>query len=175
MFARTHSHISVHCRIAAATLIVLALPGCGYLPESSFTLANESRLPKWFILEHGQTRDDVKVTMDYYLNQSGATAKFTLRNSWGITIKEETGHCRGIYPLKRKEPPPGFPDGYPSYEVISVGEQTEIIEHRRMESIFYVTDDPAVLSEFAEHATTNPPPHEDASPTTLARTTELAR
>lgn len=131
--------------------MVLVLLGCSYFPESSFTLANESRLPKWLTLQPGQARADVKVTMDYYLSQSGATAKFTLRNSSGIVIQEVTGQCRGIYPLKRKEQPPGFPEGYPSYEVISVGDQTEIIEHRKMEPIFYVTDDPAVVSEFSEH------------------------
>jgi len=37
--------------------------------------------------------------------------------------------------------------GYPSYEVITLNGITDIIEHRRMEPIFYVTDDPAVWKE----------------------------
>ena len=44
-------------------------------------------------------------------------------------------------------PPPGFPPGYPAYEVITVNGITDIIEHRKMEPIFYVTDDPAVWKE----------------------------
>jgi len=36
---------------------------------------------------------------------------------------------------------------YPSYEIITVGRTTEVIEHRKMEPIFYVTDDPSVLSK----------------------------
>jgi hypothetical protein len=36
---------------------------------------------------------------------------------------------------------------YPAYAAITVNGVTDIIEHRRMESIFYVTDDPAVWKE----------------------------
>jgi hypothetical protein len=46
-----------------------------------------------------------------------------------------------------KVPSPGFPAGYPSYEIVSIGGVTEIIEHRKMEPIFYVSDDPAVRAE----------------------------
>ena len=45
----------------------------------------------------------------------------------------------------------GFPAGYPVYEIIAVGGKTEIIEHRKMEPVFYVTDDPAVWAEFSSH------------------------
>ena len=37
--------------------------------------------------------------------------------------------------------------GYPSYEVITVNGVIEIIEHRKLEPIFYITDDLAVLKE----------------------------
>jgi hypothetical protein len=33
---------------------------------------------------------------------------------------------------------------YPGYEVVTVDGMTEVIEHRRMEPIFYITDDPQV-------------------------------
>ena len=39
------------------------------------------------------------------------------------------------------------PIPYPSYEIISVNGLTEIIEHRRMEPIFYLTDDPHVKQQ----------------------------
>jgi len=38
---------------------------------------------------------------------------------------------------------------YPSYEIITVGKATEVIEHRKMGPVFYVTDEPAVLSKLS--------------------------
>jgi hypothetical protein len=54
---------------------------------------------------------------------------------------------KGLEPLQLKHPPPGFPPGYPSYEIITVNGITDIIEHRKPEAIFYVTDDPTVWKE----------------------------
>ena len=127
------------------------LTGCGLFPESSFSLANESRLPKWFTLLPNQTRANVTVTMDYYIDSSGRTATFTLRDSSGAVISKVTGKQKGLDPLQRSTRLPGYSEGYPSYEIITVGGITEIIEHRKMEPIFYVTDDPEVKAEFADH------------------------
>jgi hypothetical protein len=138
----------------ALGVVVLAcqlLTGCGLFPESSFSLANESRLPKWFTLLPNQTRANVTVTMDYYIDSSGRTATFTLRDSSGSVISKVTGKQKGLEPLQRSTRLPGYPEGYPSYEIITVGGITEIIEHRKMEPIFYVTDDPEVKAEFANH------------------------
>jgi hypothetical protein len=138
----------------ALGVVVLAcqlLTGCGLFPESSFSLANESRLPKWFTLLPNQTRANVTVTMDYYIDSSGRTATFTLRDSSGSVISKVTGKQKGLEPLQRSTRLPGYPEGYPSYEIITVGGITEIIEHRKMEPIFYVTDDPQVKAEFANH------------------------
>lgn len=62
-----------------------------------------------------------------------------------------TGNLIGYEPLHRKTKLPGYPEGYPSYEITTVGEITEFIEHRRVEPIFYVTDDPAVDEELASY------------------------
>jgi hypothetical protein len=132
-------------------LACLVLTGCGLFPESSFSLANESRLPKWFTIPPNQTRANVTVAMDYYIDSSGRTATFILRDSNGSVISKVTGKQKGLEPLQRRTKLPGHPDGYPSYEIITVGEITEIIEHRQMEPIFYVTDDPDVKAEFANH------------------------
>jgi hypothetical protein len=37
--------------------------------------------------------------------------------------------------------------GYPSYEAITVNGVADIVEHRRMEPLFYMTDDPNVWTE----------------------------
>jgi hypothetical protein len=136
----------------ALGVVVLAcqlLTGCGLFPESSFSLANESRLPKWFTVSPNQTRANVTVTMDYYIDSSGRTATFTLRDSSGSVISKVTGKQKGLEPLQRSTRLPGYPERYPSYEIITVGGITEIIEHRKREPIFYVTDDPEVKAEFA--------------------------
>jgi hypothetical protein len=122
--------------------------GCEWFPESTFELASESRLPKWISLPPGLTRADVSITMSYYVKLwGGRTSTFILKDTKGQVRTKVYGKERGLAPNQLKHPPPGFPPGYPSYEVITVSGITDIIEHRKMEPIFYVTDDPAVWKE----------------------------
>ena len=64
--------------IAILAATCLSLLGCDSFPESSFELASESRLPKWFTSPPGLSRPEVTVTMDYYVKSTGRTARFTL-------------------------------------------------------------------------------------------------
>ncbi len=53
-------------------LVMLAIAGSvivlsEWIPESTFELASESRLPKWITLPPGLTRADVSTTMSYYI------------------------------------------------------------------------------------------------------------
>ena len=121
--------------------------GCEWFPESTFELASESRLPKWNTLPPGLTRADVSVTLSYYSVPWGGIATFILQTTKGQTLKKVYGKVKGLEPLQLKNSPPGFPPGYPSYEIITVNGITDIIEHRKMEPIFYITDDPAVWKE----------------------------
>ena len=123
--------------------------GCDYFPESSFQLANESRLPKWITLPSGLTRADVSITMNYYVKPWGRTAQFILRDEEGRIVKKENGKLRCRAPFELKSPPQGFPPGYPAYEEITVLGMTEIIEHKKMEPIFYITDDPTVWKQYS--------------------------
>src|SRR5437870_2236714 len=134
--------------IAILAAVCLCLLGCESFPESSFQLARESRLPKWFALPSGLSRSDVSVTMNYYLKSTGRDATFILRDvKKNRRLAEVDGIQKGLEPLKLKNPPPGFPPGSPAYEIITVNGITEIIEHRRAEPFFYITDDPAMWSE----------------------------
>lgn len=101
-------------------------------------------MPRWITLPPGLTRIDVSVTMNYYISPVGRDAKFILKDSKGKKLAVITGKEKGLSPLELRNPPQGFDPGYPAYEVIVVGGVTEIIEHRKMEPIFYVNDDPAV-------------------------------
>ena len=121
--------------------------GCEWFPESTFDLASESRLPKWITLPPGLTRADVSITMSYYVKPWGRTSTFVLKDSKGQVRTKLYGKDRGLGPNLLKHPPPGFPPGYPAYEVITVNGITDIIEHRKPEPIFYITDDPAVWKE----------------------------
>ena len=138
-------------RGAALWVVVLsaisgsAMIGCQYFPESTFELASESRLPKWFSPPPGLTRADVSITMNYYIKPWGCSATFIMQS--GKRQTKVNGKVRGTEPLHLKNPPQGFPSGYPSYEIVTVNGITDIIEHRKMEPIFYVTDDPAVWNE----------------------------
>jgi hypothetical protein len=117
------------------------------IPESTFELASESRLPKWIALPPGLTRADVSLAMSYYTAPWGGSARFTLRDTKGHKLATIRGKLRGLYPLQLRHPPQGFAPGYPSYEVATAGGITEIIEHKQMEPVFYISDDPAVLKE----------------------------
>lgn len=124
----------------------VSLTGC---LESSFKLSPESRLPKWFELPEGMPRDEVSVTMDYYTYPGERVAVFKLlQNEKLFASKEVSGTLRGSQPLHLKNPPTGFPKHYPSYEVVTVNGITDIVEHRKMEPVFYMTDDPSVWKEF---------------------------
>lgn len=131
--------------IASCLLSLIFLIGC---VESSFELSEESRLPKWFTLNDGLTRKDVTVTLDYYLFPTEKSV-FKLMDKNRNILSEKKGERVGGYlePKTLKDPPPGFPAGYPSYEIIGVDGIIDIIEHRKMEPVFYITDDPDVRRE----------------------------
>jgi hypothetical protein len=132
--------------LVALTILGSAI-GCEWFPEATFELASESRLPKWITLPPGLTRSDVSITMNYYSMPWGGRATFILQDTKRQIRTKVHGKTRGLGSNQLKHPPPGFPPGYPAYEVITVNGITEIIEHRKLEPIFYITDDPAVWKE----------------------------
>jgi hypothetical protein len=134
--------------VATATL-ASAITGCEYFPESTFRLANESRLPKWFAIPPRLARADVSITMNYYVTPWGRTATFVLQDSKGKILKKLHGSEACDKPFELKNPPQGYPSGYPAYELVTVSGTTEMIEHRKMEPIFYISDDAAIRKEYA--------------------------
>src|SRR5579872_4881602 len=95
--------------------------------EASFDLASDSRLPRWFAIPPRLSRSDVAVTMDYYIGPNGRTATFTLRNArTGKKIAEVDGTMKGLEPVSLENVK--RPTINPSYEIITVGRTTEVIE-----------------------------------------------
>ena len=86
--------------------------------------------------------------MDTYLFPTEKSI-FKLRDKKGNILATVNGNRFGgyLYPKKLSNSPSGYPDGYPSYEVIISGGVIDIIEHRKMEPIFYTTDDPLVWKD----------------------------
>jgi hypothetical protein len=130
-----------------AALCISACPMTGCL-ESSFNLANESRLPRGIAIPPGLTRPDVSVTLDYH---TGPKAKFTVQDRNGKKVATATG--RTYYST------PGSRPAYPDYDVIITNGITEVVKLRpykehdnmvqngRIVALFYVIDDPVIKNE----------------------------
>ena len=135
--------------VVAVAMVISAMVGCEYFPEATFQLASESRLPKWITLPPGLTRADVSITMSYYIVPLGGRSVFVLQDTKGKTLEKVYGETKcGVF--LRKNHPPGFPVGYPAYQEVVVNGTKELIEHRKMEPVFYLTDDTAVWNEFRD-------------------------
>ena len=134
--------------LALALLCAACSPtrGCA---ESDFDLAPASRLPKWFTLPPGISRSDVSVKMTYYISlfADQRRANFVLRDSRGRKLAEVEGEQRGARPFTLTPAPPTGPFQYPGYEIVTVNGIIEVIEHRRFEGLFYITDDPKVRAK----------------------------
>lgn len=127
--------------LLGAGLVLLCPFGCRYIPESTFELSPASRLPKWIELPKGVTRGDVSVSMNYYILPWGGRARFLVQERSQRTLRDVTGSTQAEYftvPGKSDE------SGYPSYQAVTVKGATELMEHRALEPVFYVTDDAAV-------------------------------
>jgi len=135
-------------------LAVVCFANIGCL-ESSFKLANDSRLPNFVTLPPGLTHADVSLTMNYYIGPKDRTAQFILRDKNKKIIEKKKGILKCGHPFELENPPRGYPSGNPGYEAITVNGITEIIEHRRMEPIFYISDDP-VIRKLIESASCSP-------------------
>ena len=92
--------------------------------------------------------------MDYYSTFDSGECIFKLyKKSSYFALEKVKGIPRFPYSNYLKNPPTGFPKGYPMYAVITVNGITEVIEHRKMEPVFYVTDDPSVWKELGVEQT----------------------
>jgi hypothetical protein len=91
----------------------------------------------------GLARTDVSVTLDYY---TMGEATFIMREKAGKKLVKMSGKTIGTprY-LKSRSQGPG--QQYPVYQLVAINGVIEIMEHRRLEPIVYITDDPAIREE----------------------------
>ncbi|GAB5407432.1 MAG: hypothetical protein Aurels2KO_56630 [Aureliella sp.] len=129
--------------------IMVPVISCAGCLESSFRLSDESRIPYFFQMPEGADREDVYVTLDYYSAGNGKSVFKLYRSDQFYRIdKVEVEVMDDDHLRKLQTPPPGYPSGYPSYEIIRVRGVVDVIEHRRMEPVFFTTDDSAIWTEF---------------------------
>ena len=89
--------------------------------------------------------------MDLHSTFSGGKAVIKLfRKRKLLNIKKyvvTTDEQPGIRTMQLETPPKGSPIGYPRYKVVTIKGVTDVIEFRKMEPIFYMTDDDAIWKE----------------------------
>ena len=132
------------CCLVAAIVLCTTMVGCKYFPEATFQLAKDSRVPRWFKLPPGLSRRDVSVTMSYYIDPQGREATFVLSDQRQHILAKVNGKLQSAEPLHLNSSPQSVATDYPSFEVVTANGVTEIIEHKKMEPTFYITDDPAI-------------------------------
>jgi hypothetical protein len=98
-----------------------------------FDLGETSRLPSWYSIPSGLTRQDIHVSMTFYTN---GDVKFVIRGPSGILAHEIGKH--EWHPLTLKE---GLVKK-PSYSIITVHGISDVYEQRAPEPFLYITDDP---------------------------------
>ena len=129
-------------------LLIFMLVGLTGCLESSFQLSEQSRLPRWFPIPQGESRGDYSVQMDLYSTSSGGKAVFKLSKKGKLLNVGEyvvtTDEQPGIRSVQLSSSPDGFPKGYPRYKVVTINGITDVIELRKMEPVFYMTDDSVV-------------------------------
>ncbi|MEO6968518.1 MAG: hypothetical protein ABI132_08750 [Rhodanobacteraceae bacterium] len=88
--------------------------------------------------------------MDYhtYPDRNGNNTRFFVRSGKGGKTIEMRGRVRDLEPLVMKNAHDEIGGPYPAYSVITVNGVTDVVEHRHMEPVFYMTDDPAVWKAF---------------------------
>jgi len=100
--------------IAVLCIFSCAITGC---VESSFTLANESRLPSCLALPPGLARKDVSVTLNLYAAVRGPDAKFMVKDKKGKKLEVLSGYAtfllRGIELMPYREHANMEQDGMP--------------------------------------------------------------
>ena len=111
--------------------------------EANFTLSEESRLPKWFQLPPETYRHEVSVTMDYYISSDGREAVFKLFDKNGLKIEEMTGRLKGLAPIKTAD----TQSDRPTYEIITVNGETEVIVHKAKSNIFHIVESAKIIDK----------------------------
>lgn len=123
-------------------IITSILFGCdvryGFI-EGKFKLADNSRLPKWFLGKG--VSNDYKVFITIYSSLSGNNAKTCLHNKLdNNVIKCVVGTYRWSDLTKKEFEKKGTGAVYPNFSVITVDGVSEVFEQKEKNDILYISD-----------------------------------
>jgi len=109
--------------------------------ESSFELSPDSKFPNWFSIPEGYTRKDVTVKIFYY--SPPPLFKYNFKSLLigpppaNKTLARKIGTVRWHPSMSTKQL-------HPSFHIINVDGKQELVEHKKMEPVFYISDDPTM-------------------------------
>ena len=122
-------------------------------PESMFTLAKESRLPKWYIMPANYSRTDLTIEIFYYLYATKIVTYGPNHQKLGEQIGSSRQHpfseAKAIEARKKGE----YSMIFPNYHIITVNGISEVFEHRDSngpKAYLYVTDDPKLTADIQQ-------------------------
>jgi len=134
------------------SLVACSSRGC---VESEFHLAKESRLPVWFKVPDGMNRQDLDVVLTYYTTGPADITLVNIREGRSKslkTVKGENHHHPEYWAWAQQDWPKR---SHPSFVVINVDGVLEIIEHKKMEPLFYISNEAAVQRTISDKNTYN--------------------
>jgi hypothetical protein len=106
--------------------------------ESSFKLAKESRLPKWFQVPSGVDRSDITVQFIFFLSKTKVAALNGKSGKLFFSAEADTDP----YPWK---------GSCPSFNVISINGLNEVVAHIERGNIVYIGEPSEVTQDFSNN------------------------
>ena len=136
----------------ALLLLLLAMTACwpaqGGFVEAQFELAEKSPLPVWIsTLPTGYGRGDVKIYLQYCSTiPTVDNTVLLIKDKYGKTLLKKTGKG-ATNPEYEKWARQDWPArSHPSYMNITIDGVTEIVEHKKQEPIFYISNQAEVTT-----------------------------
>lgn len=130
--------VTLTCVLSSCDLRILAP-----IPEAEFDLSSDSRLPKWFTISSGYSREELTVKISYYAPPWGDDIKAVLIGP-APDFKELANKVGKSWQYPSEV---SSRIGYPHYRIINIDGIDEIIEHKWKGHIVFIADAPALSQE----------------------------
>ena len=137
-----NTFIIVLCLAAPTSCAIGMHPRVGWFPESTFYLSEDSKLPGWFDVPPGYNRRQLTVKNYYFLPPAFLSfiGKENIKSSL-IGPPPKSIILETKFGIKDYYPDSGVIDTtYPIFYEIHIDGRKDVIEHKKMEPIFYVVD-----------------------------------
>jgi hypothetical protein len=129
-----------------ALMSIACTPWRGFL-ESEFDLAKESSLPSWVEpLPKGCNRDYVRIKLQYWSPPWHVNDVVLIATCGSKTLLSESGRSETPEEWYSWAKEDWAKRQYPYFNLITIDGKTEVILHKKMKPIFYVTDQQAIIN-----------------------------